>query len=321
MKQLFSILLVFFLTSCSLNNEKQVVTDAKKHFEAGNYNDALILLEKYSKDHDNVTSPAFWYLKGKCLQKKYNEEEQNNLQSPSRIAGIEAFAVFLNVADDSNQAQIDSARENIKTLNREIYNDAAIMLTPMKYELAVSTFELFKSISKKHGLDDDIKIVEVKFNLVLAQVYCQIYERDRTLNQSFFKKAEDTYKTIIATDSVNIAGNYNLAILYYNEAINKIRGLECNSQEKLAGEIDLSNPSQEIPDLKTLAECYISLDDEKKGIESLFLTALPYFENVYRMDSVNKNTLIGLSGIYFMLEDYKKSDTFSKKAERAKKQV
>jgi hypothetical protein len=82
--------------------------------------------------------------------------------------------------------------------------------------------------------------------------------------------------------------NYNMGILYYNEAVTKIQESEY--------ETDLIALSQ--------------LQDE--CIE-IFKKSLPYMEKAYALDPNNKNVLLGLSGIYFSLNDEAKSNEFKAK--------
>jgi len=50
----------------------------------------------------------------------------------------------------------------------------------------------------------------------------------------------------------------------------------------------------------------------KKEADGLFAKALPYLEEAYALDSKDKNTLLSLKQLYYMNEDYAKSEAMKK---------
>ncbi len=84
------------------------------------------------------------------------------------------------------------------------------------------------------------------------------------------------------------AENYSKGVEHYNKAIDilKAAGTEFVNLEEI-------NALQD----KTIAE---------------FKIALPYFQNAYKLNPKDENTLMGLSGIYFSLNEIDKSDLYKK---------
>lgn len=124
-----------------------------------------------------------------------------------------------------------------------------------------------------------------------------VYERKMNLEPSqrtvYFEKALKTYDNVIALQPDNYLANYNSAILLYNEAVEKINVMSYD-----AGLTELS-----------------LVQDETT---SIFKRALPYMQKAYELDPKNKNTVIGLSGIYFSLNDNTKYLEFKKMSESMK---
>lgn len=316
-KIILYLLVIFILSACGNKLSKETLKEAIKSYQEGNYNKALDLVDSYLNSNPEQPDPTVYYYKGFFLKDKYNKEEKDNPESPSRLASIDAFASFLEVAPDSSEKLIEGTKKSIKYLLTTIYNDAALYLNIADYKIAVSNFEQYKELTEKYDPETDLIGTEIQFNLVLANVYMELYEQDRIVNQVYFDHTLGLYNTILEHDSMTESANYNAGILYYNEAVYKIRHVNdsINSQQKVAESVDFSNPSQKIPDIKQLLQLIISEDLEREEINNLFSKAKPYFERVYRLNPEHKNTLIALTGIYFSLNDLKKSEDFKKKAE------
>jgi len=88
---------------------------------------------------------------------------------------------------------------------------------------------------------------------------------------------------VLEIDPENLNGNYNVGILYYNKAVNIINGTDYD--------IDL-----------------VALSDIQDTSITLFKQSLPFMETALALEPENENTLIGLSGIYFALNEHEKSD-------------
>jgi hypothetical protein len=93
---------------------------------------------------------------------------------------------------------------------------------------------------------------------------------------------------VLILDPSNIAANYNMGIIYYNQAVSLI-------MNKLDYDYDL-----------------VTLNDIQDEALSWFKKSLPYMETAYQLNPGRKQTLIGLSGIYYNLYDNEKSSEFQK---------
>ena len=96
-------------------------------------------------------------------------------------------------------------------------------------------------------------------------------------------KAKSYFERVLTLDENNLNGNYNIGILYYNKAVNIINGTDYD--------IDL-----------------VALSDIQDTSITLFMQSLPFMETAVKLEPENENTLIGLSGIYFALNEHEKSE-------------
>jgi tetratricopeptide (TPR) repeat protein len=105
-----------------------------------------------------------------------------------------------------------------------------------------------------------------------------VYQKNRTSTNwdSYLKKAERVYKQLIAMEPDNFDANYNLGVLYYNEAV------------------DIVNKN----DIDT------DIDELTKVLEfstELFKKALPYLLNIYDSQEPNLKLVTALQAIYYNL--------------------
>ena len=112
----------------------------------------------------------------------------------------------------------------------------------------------------------------------LAWVYERKMASEPSQRASYFEKALTTYDKVISVEPNNNLANYNCAILLYNEAVEKINDMSYD-----VGLTELSLVQEEAV--------------------TIFKRALPYMQKAYELDPKNKNTIVGLSGIYFSLND------------------
>ena len=82
-----------------------------------------------------------------------------------------------------------------------------------------------------------------------------------------------------------------MGILYYNQAVNLIN----------QSDYDLD---------------IVALNDVQDNSINLFKQSLPFMEKAYALDPNKKETLLGLSGIYFSLNEKEKSNEFKQKLEQ-----
>jgi tetratricopeptide (TPR) repeat protein len=264
-----------FLKNDQLDSAKVSINDAVAHPETSNIGQT-------------------WYLRGFVYKSIYNKLEKGNKLSPSRLEALVSFKKSLEL--DTTQENVQECIKNVKYLATTLYNDAAASLDSVDYKIAISNFEKYKEYYLfVDPTPANIRQKDIDFSLAIASLYTKIFESDRKGKTEFLKLAKDAYNKILTLDPNNIHANYNMGILYYNQAVNLIN----------QSDYDLD---------------IVALNDIQDNSINLFKESLPFMEKAYELDPKRRETLLGLSGIYFSLNEFEKSNMYKQKLEEIEKQ-
>jgi hypothetical protein len=285
---------VLLLTAVLVEAQQDKVSAAYAFLQAGNLDSAKVDINLATANPLTANDGQAWYLRGFIYKSIYNKSEKGNRQSPSRLEALTSFKKSL--AIDTSKENIQENLKNVKYLATTLYNDAAASLDTIDYKISIDNFEKFKEY---YFLVDpspaNIKQKDIEFTLAIASVYTKIFEGDRKAKTDFLKLAKDAYNKILAVDPNNINANYNMGILYYNQAVNLIN----------QSDYDLD---------------IVALNDIQDNSINLFKESLPFMEKAYELDPKRRETLLGLSGIYFSLNEFEKSNMYKLKLEEIEKQ-
>jgi tetratricopeptide (TPR) repeat protein len=285
-----TIILGALLLMATLSNAQQSrVEAAYKFLQQGMLDSAQINIDLALLNPESEKDAQAWYIYGFVYKTIYNKNDKTNKQSTIRLEALKAFKKSMEL--DASPENKEENIKNIKYLATTLYNDAAESLDTIHYEIAVTNFEKFKQY---YQLVDpspaNFKQKDVEFSLAIGSVYTKLFENNRK-DQKFFKLAKTAYEKVLSLDANNVSANYNMAILYYNQAV------------------DLINQSDYDLDI-------VALSDLQDNSINLFKKSLPFMEKAYALDPNRKETLIGLSGIYFSLNQKEKSNEFKQKSEQ-----
>jgi len=177
--------------------------------------------------------------------------------------------------------------------------NAGYNIFPMNKEIILTMVNFYTEDGKlknlETALDKAIQVDSKNYDLKLyqARVCEKLSETEKNDQEKYFLKAESLYKDVIKSDPNNMRANYNLAILYYNKAVNII--------DKMDADSDLT-----------------AIDKIQDQCVLIFKQSLPYMSKAYELNPSKKDVLEGLAGIYFALNDMPKSNEFKQKAEAMK---
>lgn len=281
--------LLLFL-AVSLNAQQSRVTDAYTFLQQGKLDSAKATIDVAILHSETQSDGQAWYVRGFIYKTIYNQSEKSNKQSSSRIEGLISFKKSLTI--DTTQENVTENIKNIKYLATTLYNDAAASLDTIDYKIAVNNFDIFREYYLLVDPSaENFKQKEIDFANAMATVYTRIYEADRKGKTDFLNYAKASYNKALSFDPNNINANYNMGILYYNQAVNLIN----------QSDYDLD---------------IVALNDVQDNSINLFKQSLPFMEKAYALDPNKKETLLGLSGIYFSLNEKEKSNEFKQKLEQ-----
>lgn len=286
-------MITVLLLSLTMKGQDDPLRVATSYLQKGELDSARILINQVITTQPFQNDGNAWYLRGFIYKSIYNKWEKNDKHSAARIEALKSFEKSFKI--DTSRATMQENKKNIKYLATTLYNDAATSLDSLNYKLAIETFNQFRQYYLLIDTSQSsIKQTDVKFLLALASVYTTIFEADKKGKMEFLALAKETYNKILTLDPNNVSANFNMGILFYTQAINLINQLDYG--------VDLR-----------------ALSDAQDNSISLFRESLPFMEKAYMLDPNRKETLYGLSGIYFSLNEIEKSNEFKQKLEEIKR--
>jgi hypothetical protein len=287
---LISILFILML-SMPAKCQQDVMKRAYEGYQNGNLIEAKTYVDSAMTFQSLTIDPSTWYLRGFIYKDLFKDENNNGIY---RKEAISAFTHLLEM-ENIEKYQKD-AKQNIKYLSTTYYNDAVSALDRGELENAVKHYKNF-SLYYPVGENATIDLLErdINFYLAIGSKHTNLNNRDTSGNDHYFEQAIAQFNKVLELDDQNLKANYNLGVLYYNKAVNVIAKLDY-------GDIDIFAISE--------------LED--RSIQ-LFEIALPYLQLAYQINPQDINTLEGLSGIYYGLRDFDKSNQYKAKVEELSK--
>ncbi len=277
----------------SLNAQQSRVDAAYTFLQKGDLDSAKANIDLAILHPETQLDGQTWYVRGFVFKTIYNQNEKSNKESVSRLEALISFKKSISI--DTSYENILENIKNVKYLATTLYNDAAASLDTIDYKIAIKNFDIFRAYYLLvDPSTDNFKQKEIDFSNAIATVYTQIYEGDRQGKADFLNLAKASYNKALTFDPNNINANYNMGILYYNQAVNLIR----------QSDYDLD---------------IVALNDVQDNSINLFKASLPFMEKAYSLDPNKRETLLGLSGIYFSLNEKEKSNEFKQKLEQIEK--
>jgi hypothetical protein len=281
-----SILLAFVCNTTMA--QVDFATKAMLKLQEGDLATAKQMIDQASADAKLGSEAKTWSYKAFIYKDYYK-----SIATQDFNAGV---AIRKEIVDYANKSiSLDSKNEfkaeNEKLLDyisKTYFNDSKLTAKDAKFDLSLSLLNNYKAIRKSLGQGNDVDPNEINYYLYLGSLYNSIALSDTSYRKTYSEKAKNTYLKVIEVDANNINANYNLAILYYNQAVDMIKDLDF--------ETDLIMLSQ--------------IQDESVMI---FKKSLPFMERAHQLDPKNISTLKGLEGIYFSLNEKDKTEEVRKK--------
>ncbi len=287
MRKVIILMLSLFWASGLLAQDNPL-KKALEFYQSGKLDEARSMIVKSSTDEQWREDPNTWYLMGFIMKDLYKRTPEADSALFFRLTSLDAFKHLIEAENAAKY--LPDALKSIKYLSSTFYNDAIGKVEKKEFEEAKAYFERFKNaLILSRDTSTDLKEQETGFLLALGTTYMEVYKNDSTKNKVNLDGARKAYESILSIDPTHVKANYNMGVLYYNEAVNLITRLDYD-------EVDLIAISQ----------------IEDQSIE-LFKQSLPFMEFAYKQNPNDKNTLEGLAGIYFSLRDYDKSKEYKDK--------
>jgi hypothetical protein len=293
MKKQWYILVVLVLSSVAAFAQPRLTLIAMAHCNKGQLDSAQLYIDEAITLEEGANDAQSWTYRGYIYKAIYKANERSDPNSPARMTSIDSYKKSIALLNEGLSQE--QSLQGITYLSKTYYNDAVRALNAKKPEQAIKNYAEFKEIKAYIEPAHNFKEEDIRFyNIIASSVYTVIYDADREEKAAFFDKAIEAYKTVLQLDSNDYNANYNTGVLYYNKGVNNIKGLD---------------PEAPIPIIVgTQDECVV-----------LFKKALPYMLKAYNLNPKRREVLIGLSGIYFSLNEIDKSNHYNKLLEEVDK--
>ena len=258
----------------------------------GQLDSAQHYIEKAVASERGKTDPQSWMIRGYVYKAIYKEREKSDKSSPARVKSLDSYYTALNLKAEGEVLQ--NTTQGIRYLANSYYNDAVTSLNVRDYEISLKNYEDYKVSMLKIEPEQSFVEQDVQYyNVLGSTVYSILADRepDHKKKNKYIQKALDAYRLVLDMDKRNFSANYNIAVLYYNQGVNKIK------------EIDPLAPFDTV------------ILRQDQSVE-LFQKAKPFMLLANRIDGSKREVYIGLSGIYFSLNEVDSSNYYSKQLEQ-----
>ncbi|MEN1786148.1 MAG: hypothetical protein AAGF77_13590 [Bacteroidota bacterium] len=254
-----------------------------------NYQDGKLELAKQLID-SALTSDLYaaetitWYLKGFIYKDLFKVNQNSPSSEKLRMSSIAAFKQLLRM--DTLGKYEDDTKQNIKFLATTYYNDAMKLIEQRQFKEANVFYSNF--VATYSPISDgtiSLQESELRYHLAVGTAYVQMQKTDSLINYNLLAIA--AFEHVLQLDSMNKEANYNIGVIFYNKAVNRITKLDYDDLDLLA---------------------FGKFEDETIA---LFKKSLPYMNRAYEVDDQDKNVLEGLAGIHFSLREFEISDRYT----------
>jgi tetratricopeptide (TPR) repeat protein len=289
----FMVLLCALVWAPKVAAQSAELVEANRLYQAGDLRGARAVLDKLVEQPAAKNSPEAWVLRGFVYKDLYKGAPAGAEADGFREEALTSL-LKSHVADSSKEFS-QSSSQAYDFLCKTIFNDAARALNEMDDVKASALYATYKERVKL--MDPTYKFFarDVEFNNALGTVMTKRFNQNRE-DTAWFNKAVELYERVLALDSNNYGANYNLATLYYNRGVYNIQRISVGTT---------------IPDLRQIQD----------AAKSFFLKALPYMLKAHNMNPKRRETLLGLEGIHYSLQDVDKSEEYRHKYEALDQEI
>lgn len=270
--------------------------DAAKALNAENYKVAFSNYDNYlvrqSRLNPNaIDTEALFYAGYSAYMEKQAEKAKSYLEKAQSAGFVHPYLFYFLGKIYLTEGSTDKGQQMLETGYYRFPQDKNIILTLISFYQEKNKFKELESILLKELQKGE----NTEYQLLLGVTYQKLLEEHTSQRAEYSEKAKKAYLRVLQKDPENLKANYNMGLVYYNDAVIIINALDYD--------MDM-----------------VALEDIQEECKEIFKKALPYMEKAYTLNPKNKETLTGLSGIYFSLREDDKYKRIKAEAESLDKQ-
>lgn len=282
MKRIIYLLYCMLFCAGATLGQSDPLVEALRKYQSGALPEARTWADQAVTTAQHSGNPEAWLLRGFIYKDLYKAATETTTGDELRAEALSSLYTCITL--DSIRTYRENATQAYDFLAKSYFNDAAKALLDMNDARALEVFPKYKEATLRLDPGSDLKHREVEFSNALGTVYTKRFTAERG-DSTMFNKAVDAYRYVLTLDPENYGANYNLSTLFYNRGVHNIRQI---------------NAEDEIPTILQIQE----------ASREYFQQALPYMLKAHDMNPSRRETLLGLEGIYYSLQDQESSDKF-----------
>lgn len=256
--------------------------EALRKYQSGELNQAKALIDEAVLSPAHAEDPEAWLLRGFVYKDLFKAATSTEAADKARDEALTSLHACMWM--DTLATYKENATQAYDYLARSCFNEAARSLNEGNEGRAMELFAKYKEAVLRVDPKADLRAREAEFANALGTVYTKRFNQNRDSLQ-WFEKAAEAFKGVLKIDPENYGSNYNLATLYYNLGVYRIRAIKAED---------------DIPSIQQIQE----------AAREYFQQALPYMLKAHDMNPTRRETLLGLEGIYYSLQDEQNSERF-----------
>ena len=255
-------------------------------YNAGNFESslkhysAIFEIMKFDKEdqlkRSNITNESVLYRSFLSTYKmKKNTQSKELLQKLIDINFNEP-AIFSYMSSILiEEGQTDKALEYLSLGRESFEQDKGLINTEINLYIQLGrTSELIGKLGEAIALDDENELLYFNRGTIFDQ-------------QGDITNAEKDYLSSLELNPSVFGANYNLGALYFNQGVETKNKANATSNNSLYKKLN-------------------------KDADVVFAKALPYLETAHNLDGMDKNTLLSLKQLYYLNNNYAKSEEMKK---------
>lgn len=195
---------------------------------AGNYSAAFASIDKAMKDPLEMNQPYAWYVKGFVYKEFYKANESGQLFSKARTTAVQALVRALEL--DTKAEYAAQSKSALHFLATSYFNDALVRsreVDASNAEECEYLFDQFRTTMKVVNPLYAFTPFELELYKNLGQQHYRLWERNQDA-QIEINLAAKAFQKALAIEESDCDVHYNLAIIYYNQAVKRIRKIDAS---------------------------------------------------------------------------------------------
>ncbi len=277
---------IVLLMNVGVFAQVEKLSRAQHLYEAKDADRAILAIDSVVKHPETKNDFSAWSLRAFIYFEKYKRTDRLKLNSNLRDTVVSSVKKSMKLKPDPEY--VANNKKLITTIASGYYNLAkAFLQDSIDDARSLIAYNRYKEVFVLGDPTANLTAKDIEYYLAVGSVYSDIFINDNN-NLKAQKVAKTALLKVLELQPDNPAGNLNLGLMYFNQAINLAKSMDYDT---------------DITKAEIIQENIVKLAKQSEQ----------YILKVYKNDPKNKKAVQALYYIYRLLFDQKKSDEFKQK--------